>query len=84
MEIDIHGMRLWEAIDEIIYRLEECRTQEVKTITIIHGYRHGRVLKDYIQSRGFIREMKREGFHLKKQRSRWQGATTFIVKKVSN
>ena len=80
MEIDIHGMRLWEAIDEIIYRLEECRIQDVKSITIIHGYRHGRVLKDYIQSRGFIREMRREGFHLKKQRSPRQGATKFLIK----
>lgn len=80
MEIDVHGMRLWEAIDEIIYCLEECRVQEVHAITIIHGYHHGRVLKDYIQSRGFIREMKREGFHLKKHKSSRQGATTFLIR----
>ncbi|TXT58939.1 MAG: hypothetical protein BAJALOKI2v1_280030 [Promethearchaeota archaeon] len=79
MEIDIHGMRLWEAIDEIIYYLEECRVNGIKEILIIHGYRHGKVLKDYIRSEGFIREMKRAGFVLEKKRTRNQGKTRFLI-----
>ncbi|TXT57122.1 MAG: hypothetical protein BAJALOKI1v1_1870001 [Promethearchaeota archaeon] len=80
MEIDIHRMDLWEAIDEIIYLLEECQIHKERTITIIHGYRHGKILKDYIHSEGFIREMKKAGFSLKKKTIRNQGATTFFIK----
>lgn len=79
MEVDIHGMRLWEAIDEILYRLEECRVNGIEMISIVHGYRHGKVLKDYIRSKGFIREIKRAGFILKKQRTRDQGSTSFLI-----
>jgi predicted HAD superfamily phosphohydrolase len=83
MEIDIHGMRLWEAIDEIIYRLEESRLHEDEALKVIHGYRRGKVLKDYIQSEGFIREMKRAGYSLKKRGIRNRGATTFQIEGIS-
>ncbi|MBD3214017.1 MAG: hypothetical protein GF311_15515 [Candidatus Lokiarchaeota archaeon] len=79
MEIDIHGLHLWEAIDEIIYSLEECRVRNIDHITIIHGYRHGNVLKDYIRSKGFIKEVKRAGFHLKMSGTRNQGETHFKI-----
>ncbi len=26
MEIDLHGLELWEALEEIVYKLEECKT----------------------------------------------------------
>lgn len=80
MEIDIHGLHLWEAIDEILFCLEEFQVKEISEITIIHGYRHGKVLKDYIQSRGFIREMKQEGIHLKRKPTQNQGETRFFIK----
>jgi DNA-nicking Smr family endonuclease len=80
MKIDIHGLHLWEAIDEIIYCLEECQENDITEISIIHGYRHGNVLKDYVQSSGFIREMKRAGFHLKTSETRNQGETHFQIK----
>ncbi|MEJ2280121.1 MAG: Smr/MutS family protein [Candidatus Lokiarchaeota archaeon] len=62
MEIDIHGLRLWEAIDEILYFLEECKANDIKEISIIHGYHHGNILKDYIRSEGFIIEIAKNGF----------------------
>ncbi|TXT62438.1 MAG: hypothetical protein BAJALOKI3v1_580016 [Promethearchaeota archaeon] len=80
METDIHGLHLWEAIDEILYCLEECRVNDIDEITIIHGYRHGKVLKDYIRSKGFIREMKRAGFHLRMRGLRTQGETCFQIR----
>ncbi|MBD3216058.1 MAG: hypothetical protein GF311_25825 [Candidatus Lokiarchaeota archaeon] len=80
MEIDIHGLHLWEAIDEILYFLEECRVKDIKEITIIHGFHHGRILKDYIQSDGFIREIKKAGFRLKRKMTKNQGETRFLIK----
>jgi dsDNA-specific endonuclease/ATPase MutS2 len=80
MEIDIHGLHLWEAIDEIIYFLEECRLNGIQEISIVHGYHHGKILKDYIRSDGFIKEMRREGFSLKKIKSSNEGVTRFLIK----
>ncbi|KKL91293.1 hypothetical protein LCGC14_1896160 [marine sediment metagenome] len=41
MEIRIRGLELWEALEEISYRLEECQIKGVQEISIIHGYRKG-------------------------------------------
>lgn len=79
MEIDIHGLHLWEAVDEIIYCLEECKVKNINEIKIIHGYHHGKVLKDYIQSEGFIREIKKAWFNLKRKISQNQGDTHFLI-----
>lgn len=33
MEIDLHGLELWEALEEIVYKLEECKTRGIREIT---------------------------------------------------
>jgi len=78
MEIRIRGLELWEALEEISYRLEECQIKGIQEISIIHGYRKGQVLKNYIQSEGFLKEMKREGFRLKRIESSNPGVSNFI------
>ncbi|MBD3200657.1 MAG: hypothetical protein GF316_11625 [Candidatus Lokiarchaeota archaeon] len=82
MELDIHGMTLLEAIDEIVYSLEECRTKGDNEMNIIHGFRHGKVLKDYVQSKGFIKEMKKAGFTLIRKESQNQGQSLFNIRNV--
>ena len=77
MEIDIHGFELIEAIDEISYTLNICKIEGVKEISIIHGYHHGQVLKNYIRSEGFLREMKREGYELRRKCVNNPGVTNF-------
>lgn len=54
MEIDLHGLELWEVLEEIVYKLEECKTRGIREITLIHGFHRGQVLKNYIQSEGFL------------------------------
>ena len=77
MQIDIHGFELNEAIDEISYTLNACKIEGIKEISIIHGYHHGQVLKNYIRSEGFLNEMKREGYELRRKREDNPGITNF-------
>lgn len=67
MEIALHELELWEALEEIVYKLEECKTRGIREITLIYGFHRGQVLKNYIQSEGFLKEMAKEGFKLKKK-----------------
>ncbi len=43
-ELDLHDYELWEALEEILYYLEECQTMGIREISIIHGYHGGKVL----------------------------------------
>ena len=65
LEINVHGHELWGAIDEVLSVLEECKIKDEREINIIHGYKHGQVLKNYFRSNKFLAEMAREGFRLK-------------------
>ena len=67
IKIDLHGLELWEAIEEIVDKIEECQTKGIREITLIHGFHKGQVLKNFIQSEGFLKEMAKEGFKLKKR-----------------
>jgi len=33
VEIDLHGLELWQALEEIVYKLEECKTIGIREIT---------------------------------------------------
>ncbi len=79
MEIDLHGLELWDALEEILHHLEECRVKGIQEISIIHGYHGGRILKNYIQTDGFIKEMKREGYQLKRKESSNLGVSCFLL-----
>lgn len=65
LEINVHGHELWGAIDEVLSGLEECKLKSDGEINIIHGYKHGQVLKTYFRSNKFLAQMAREGFRLK-------------------
>ncbi|MHA1106782.1 MAG: hypothetical protein ACTSPN_13880 [Promethearchaeota archaeon] len=65
LEINVHGHELWGAIDEVLSVLEECKLNGDGEINIIHGYKHGQVMKNYFRSNKFLAEMAREGFRLK-------------------
>ena len=79
MEIDLHGMELHEAMLEISYALEECKTQDDHHLTIIHGYRGSGILKSYFKSRRFRRDVKREGFDLDFIKDKNPGSSSFKV-----
>ena len=79
MEINVHGHELWGAIDEILSVLEECKINGDGEINIIHGYKHGQVLKNYFRSNKFLVEMAREGFRLKMKEFSNTGESTFTT-----
>ncbi len=79
MEIDVHGMFLEDAIEEIIYCLRECKLNGIRRISIIHGYKHGKIIKKYLRSKGFVKEIQREGFNLKQEISTNPGITNFHI-----
>lgn len=46
--VDLHTMTLDEAIAEIIYQINSVDI-DIKNILLVHGYKNGTVLKDYIR-----------------------------------
>ena len=75
--VDLHGFELAEALIEINYGLQECRTDQENDIEFIHGFHSGSVLQSYIRSPKFIAQMKREGFNLTRIRASNKGTTRF-------
>ena len=80
MEIDLYGMELYEALEEIAYCLEESKAIGTTELKLIHGYHGKAVLKNYITSRGFIKDMSKEGFDIQILESSNPGSTTFKIK----
>lgn len=79
LELDLHGMELYEALEEIAFCLEECKVSGTTEITLVHGYHGDAVLKNYIQSAGFLKEMQKEGHTLRNIGSPNPGCTTFKI-----
>jgi len=79
LELNIHGHELWGAIDEVLSALEECKINSDAEIKIIHGYKHGQVLKNYFRSNKFLVEMGREGFRLKMEDTSDPAISSFAI-----
>jgi DNA-nicking Smr family endonuclease len=79
LEINVHGHELWGAIDEVLSVLEECKINRDGEINIIHGYKHGQVLKNYFRSNKFLVEMAREGFRLKIKAISDPAISSFVI-----
>ncbi len=79
MKCNLHGFVLFEAIEEIIDRISYCLSSEDSKIFLIHGYKHGKVLKSYIRSEKFLKDMTEEGFRLKELSHPNPGATMFQI-----
>ncbi len=79
LEINVHGYELWGAIDEVLSAFEECRINGDLEINIIHGYKHGQVLKNYFRSNKFLVEMAHEGFRLKMKAISDPAISSFVI-----
>ena len=80
MRFDAHNHYLKDAIDEIIYKFEECKECEDNTLHIIHGYKYGTKIRDYIRSSGFITEMAKKGNKIIDKNFSQEGKTVFKIK----
>ncbi len=45
--------------------IDICLSSGDRILFIIHGYRHGQVLKNFFRSKEFLEDMKDEGYNLK-------------------
>jgi len=68
-----------DALDEIVYFLDDCSAKGIKEISIVHGFHGGQVLKSYIQSEGFLKEMAKQGFKLQRKKSNNSRESCFII-----
>ena len=80
MKLDVHNLFLKDALDEIIVKLDECRELGDNTLEIIHGYKHGSTIKDYIRSDGFIKDVARNGHEITSKNFSDKGMTLFQLK----
>ncbi|MHA1643108.1 MAG: hypothetical protein DRO88_02450 [Promethearchaeia archaeon] len=84
MKIDLHGMELIEAVIEILYCIREADLSTDNIIEIVHGYHSGYILKNYIRSKRFIQEIRKEGFIITPIRSNNPGVSFFKISSKKN
>ncbi len=80
MELDVHNHSLEEAIEAILYKFDECKECRDNSLQIIHGHKHGTVIKDYIRSSGFILEVAKMGNQIIEKNFSNEGVTIFKLK----
>jgi len=80
MILNVHNLYLEEAIDEILYKFDECKECGDNILQIIHGHKHGTKIKDYIRSSGFLLEMTKNGNELIERGFSQEGVTIFKIK----
>lgn len=84
MKSDLHGCELADAKLKLFEDLEECVLIGDPTIEIVHGFHQGKVLRNYIRSVVFIRDMQRAGFKLTREcMQKNPGATIFRVQAIA-
>ncbi|MGV9141945.1 MAG: Smr/MutS family protein [Promethearchaeota archaeon] len=79
-ELDLHGLFLNDAKEEVIANLTKCEEKGMEGLILIHGYHHGQVLKNHFRSENFIREMKAVGFNIYLIDTSKPGSTGFLIK----
>ena len=80
MILNVRHLYLKDAIDEILYRFDECKECGDDTLQIIHGHKHGTAIKDYVRSSGFILEMAKNGNEVIDRSFSQEGVTIFKLK----
>ena len=80
MILNVHNLFLKDAIDEILYKFDECKECGDDTLQIIHGHKHGTAIKDYVRSSGFILEMTKNGNEVIESSFSQEGVSVFKLK----
>ena len=82
--IDLHNMKLKESKKAIEEKIRESIMLGKSKLNIIHGYRGGTILRDYLQSKEFYIDMKAKGFIVKGVEIRNLGSTIFSISKITD
>ena len=81
-KLDLHGFYLKEAIKVVEFNLNKCKENKIKGLVLVHGYRHGNILRNYFRSESFIREMGVFGFEIEVIDVSKPGSTGIILKNL--
>lgn len=73
IELDLHGMRVWEAQQELDRALDRAG-KEIKEVIVIHGYRGGKAIRDMVRNEFRHPRVKQKMLSLN------DGQTTFLLK----
>jgi len=76
---DLHGLFLDESKKEIKQAFKKCQENGSDRVEIIHGHVHGQVLKNYIRSKKFIKDMHFRQFDVRIFDKSDPGATTIKI-----
>ena len=79
MELNVHNHSLEEAVEAILYKFEECKECRDNSLKVIHGHKHGTVIKDYIRSSRFILEVAKMGNEVIEKNFSEEGRTIFKI-----
>ncbi len=77
MELNVHKLTVEEAIEEIMFKFDECVEIGENTLKIIHGHKHGTRIKDNIRSNGFLKKTSRIGYKIVSKNYSDAGVTIF-------
>ena len=78
--LNVHGLFLDDAVEEIWIKFDECIELGDFSLEIIHGYKHGTIIKDYIRSNGFLQKAARNGYEIVSKNFSDKGVTIFQIK----
>ncbi|MFX1569444.1 MAG: Smr/MutS family protein [Promethearchaeota archaeon] len=84
MKLDVHNLFLKDAIDEIMFKFDECKEIGDNSLEIIHGYKHGTKIRDYLRSEGFLNDATQNGHIIISKDFSDNGATVFQLKPLKN
>ena len=61
MKLDLHNFSLEEEKEELCLSFDECRENMDGRLEIVHGYKHGTAIRDYIRSDRFLNDIAKVG-----------------------
>lgn len=79
MKIDLHKSELSEAVVDLLVAIRECKINHDSILEIVHGFKHGQVLRNFVRSPKFIQLVAKEGFSIKKKAITNPGSTIFEI-----
>ncbi len=80
MKVDLHDHSLEEAKEKLCYSLEECHILRDSTLEIIHGYKHGTAIRQYVRSEKFLNDIGNLGNFFSSKNFNDKGKSIFQVK----
>ncbi len=80
MKLNVHNLFLKDALDEIMVKLDECKELGDTILEIIHGYKHGTKIKDYLRSDGFLTDLARNGHKITSKDFSDKGVSIFQLR----